>query len=265
MNYKNRQQLEEYFAENFHSSLFPILSEHYLLDGDLDRAERVCDIGLKLNKSSIIGLFLKARILMAKKDFIAVEQYLKKIISSDPGFLNALVLMLEVQSKLKQPKLIQKKYCEDILALDPSNLQAEKKLKELHKIHGTKKVITRKKLKHSSLDKRNKQNKKNSLVNKSQNKKSVKRSKSSAVKNANPKIAKEKVKSSLQKNLGHSTFEISPNLATFTLVKVLRSQKLYDRALEVLSVMSRKDGVNKKKISQQKKSILSLIAKEGSM
>ena len=58
LNYKNRQELEEYFAENFHSELFPILSERYLLEGDLDRAERVCDIGLRLNEHSLLGLFL---------------------------------------------------------------------------------------------------------------------------------------------------------------------------------------------------------------
>ena len=108
MNYKNRQELEEYFAENFHSELFPILSEHYLLDGDLDRAERVCDIGLRLNEHSILGLFLKSRILMAKKDFISAEQFLKKIILADSGFLNALLLMLDVQSKLNKSKGIKK-------------------------------------------------------------------------------------------------------------------------------------------------------------
>ena len=65
-------------------------------------------------------------------------------------------------------------------------------------------------------------------------------------------------------NLGSNEFEISPKLATFTLVRVLKTQKLYDQALKVLSIMSTKEAVSKNKIFQEKKLIISLIEAEGS-
>ena len=46
MDLTNLEHLEFYFADNFDTTLFPVLSEHYLLSEDLDRAGQVCEIGL---------------------------------------------------------------------------------------------------------------------------------------------------------------------------------------------------------------------------
>ena len=51
---------------------------------------------------------------------------------------------------------------------------------------------------------------------------------------------------------------ISPRLATFTLVHVLKGQELYQRALDVLDILEQK-GENKKQIEAERRSILSLI------
>ena len=51
---------------------------------------------------------------------------------------------------------------------------------------------------------------------------------------------------------------ISPRLATFTLVHVLKGQELYQRALDVLDILEQK-GENKKQIEAERKSIQSLI------
>ena len=270
LNYKNRQELEEYFAENFHSELFPILSEHYLLDGDLDRAERVCDIGRRLNEHSILGLFLKSRILMAKKDFISAEQFLKKIILADSGFLNALLLMLDVQSKLNKSKGIKKECCEDILVLDPGNPQATEALDQLSKRQGPNKGKKKSKLKVSNkknlneAKKRSKQKLKDSPSPKSVGKKNARVKNPATINATNARASKPVVKHKPEINVGSNEFEISSKLATFTLVRVLKTQKLYDQALKVLSIMSKKEGVNKNKISQEKKLIISLLKAEGS-
>ena len=270
LNYKNRQELEEYFAENFHSELFPILSERYLLEGDLDRAERVCDIGLRLNEHSILGLFLKSRILMAQKDFISAEQYLKKIISADSGFLNALLLMLDVQSKLKKSKGIKKQCCEDILALDPGNPQAKEVLALFSKREEPNKGKKKSKLNHSNKNnlnerkRRNKQKLKDSPAPKSVGKKNIRLKKTAISNRTTARASKTVLKHKPEINLGSNEFEISPKLATFTLVRVLKTQKLYDQALKVLSIMSTKEGVSKNKIFQEKKLIISLIEAEGS-
>ncbi|MFL3050142.1 MAG: tetratricopeptide repeat protein [Candidatus Neomarinimicrobiota bacterium] len=270
MNYKNRQELEEYFAENFHSELFPILSEHYLLDGDLDRAERVCDIGLRLNENSVLGFFIKSRILMAQKDFFSTEQYLKKVISADPGFLNALLLMLDVQSKLKRSKQIRKQCCDEILGLDPRNPQAKQALDQLSKRGTPNKVKKKGKLNDSNKRNRNEEKKrrkkklKDSSAVKSGGKKKARVKRLSMINTTSARASKEVVKQKSEANVGFNEFAISPKLATFTLVRVLKTQKLYDQALKVLSIMSKKEGVNKNNISQEKKLIISLIEAEGS-
>ena len=51
---------------------------------------------------------------------------------------------------------------------------------------------------------------------------------------------------------------ISPRLATFTLVHVLKGQELYQRALDVLDILEQK-GENKKQIEAERRSIQSLI------
>ena len=61
-----------------------------------------------------------------------------------------------------------------------------------------------------------------------------------------------------------SELEVSPKLATFTLVAVLKSQKLYEQALEVLAKMSSKHGVDKKRIAKEKKIIMDLLKSSGS-
>ena len=61
-----------------------------------------------------------------------------------------------------------------------------------------------------------------------------------------------------------SELEVSPKLATFTLVTVLKSQKLYEQALAVLAKMSNKQGVDKKRIAKEKKIIMDLFKSSGS-
>ena len=51
---------------------------------------------------------------------------------------------------------------------------------------------------------------------------------------------------------------ISPRLATFTLVHVLKGQELYQRALDVLDILEQK-GENKKQIEAERQSIQSMI------
>ena len=51
---------------------------------------------------------------------------------------------------------------------------------------------------------------------------------------------------------------ISPRLATFTLVHVLKGQELYQRALDVLDILEQK-GENKKQIEAERKSIQSML------
>lgn len=56
-----------------------------------------------------------------------------------------------------------------------------------------------------------------------------------------------------------ASLPISPQLATFTLVAVLKSQKLYEQAIEVLSLMARKEDADKKRIKEEKEELLQIL------
>lgn len=73
-------------------------------------------------------------------------------------------------------------------------------------------------------------------------------------------ISKEPPKAESPENL--LGLSISPKLATFTLMAILKSQKLYDQALGVLSVMSGKEGADIKRIERERKELLRLLKVE---
>ena len=70
------------------------------------------------------------------------------------------------------------------------------------------------------------------------------------------KSKKRKTKKTQAKNDKMDDFAISPRLATFTLVHVLKGQELYTRALDVLDILEKK-GENKERIAAERESIKS--------
>ena len=68
------------------------------------------------------------------------------------------------------------------------------------------------------------------------------------------KSKKRKTKKAQAKNDKMDDFTISPRLATFTLVHVLKGQELYTRALDVLDILEKK-GENKERIAAERESI----------
>ena len=45
-----KNHLEDAFAEDFSTPLFPLLADIYLAEGDIKRAAKVCEIGLNAVK-----------------------------------------------------------------------------------------------------------------------------------------------------------------------------------------------------------------------
>jgi tetratricopeptide (TPR) repeat protein len=68
------------------------------------------------------------------------------------------------------------------------------------------------------------------------------------------KTNKEKPPKKNKKDLNIENVAISPRLATFTLVRVLKSQGLYYQALDILDILAER-GENKKKIAKERKLI----------
>ena len=65
------KSIEKYFADNLETPLFPILGELYFKKGDYERAEKVCDIGLKNNPDSSVGHYILAKIFLTYAFFIS--------------------------------------------------------------------------------------------------------------------------------------------------------------------------------------------------
>ncbi len=273
MDLRDLRELEEYFADNFDTMLFPVLSEHYLLTGDLERAERVCDIGLRHNSGSLAGQFLRARVMMAKKDFGEAELSLKKVLGLDPAFLNAHVLMVEVQFALKRPKESLKQNYLDILELDPGNQQATKGLESIAS-KPKKKPIKKKKVTSAEKTQLAKQNKsrvkpkKQAQLARKSPKKTTPQSRRQTKRSAQVNPSKKKSTGAKQqpnkrreaaKKPEQKKRTVSQKPATFTLVQVLKNQKLYEEALDVLTIMSEKRGTDKKRIAKEMKSIKALL------
>lgn len=68
------------------------------------------------------------------------------------------------------------------------------------------------------------------------------------------KTNKEKTSNKIKKDLNVESITISPRLATFTLVNVLKSQGLYYQALDILDILAQR-GEDKKQIAKERKSI----------
>ena len=62
MDLNNQIELELYFADHFDTILFPVLADIYMERNDLNRARKVCEIGLKYHKNNSAGLFILANI-----------------------------------------------------------------------------------------------------------------------------------------------------------------------------------------------------------
>jgi len=106
MHYK---ELETMFADDFSSPIFPLLADYYLKDNQLNRALKVCKIGLINNPDNLYGEFILSQILLKDKNFLEAEKKLKKIINNSIN-IQALILLVDVLIKLKRSQITIQKY-----------------------------------------------------------------------------------------------------------------------------------------------------------
>ena len=188
MNLNNQSELESYFADNFDTVLFPILADMYLQDRDLDRARKVCDIGLGYHPDHVDGKFILAMVELEIGNEREAEKLLKDVVLSGTDHLQAAFQLAVVQQSLGRAESTLQKSWNKVIDLDPENREAKSILSIIEKGEKPSKTI-----------KRSKPNK---------GKKSTKRRKSSSKNEDGPQLS------------------ISPRIATFTMVNVLKNQKL---------------------------------------
>lgn len=111
MHYK---ELEAMFADDFSSPVFPLLADYYLKDNQLNRALKVCRIGLTNNPDNLFGEFILSQIFFKDKNFLEAEKQLKKIVNNSIN-IQALILLVDILIKLNRSKVTIQKY---IIMLD---------------------------------------------------------------------------------------------------------------------------------------------------
>ena len=217
----NKKMLEKTFANDFASPYYPILAELYLLEGDLPRARKVCEIGLDHDSSNVDGKFVYAKVAMAEEKFAAAEKWLKKVVDENPAHFIALRMLIRLEIQLnRSPKTI-RNYINKILQFLPEDAQCMEWLNSIQPIETVEPPpppLTPKETKP-----------KNNIP------------------IQNPEAVTEK------------NYKIEEAMATLTMVQVLKSQRHYQEALAVLDVLE-SNGQDNSQIAQKREEILQLIS-----
>ena len=214
----NQIELELYFSEHFDTILFPVLAEMYLKSNDLKRARKVCDIGFNYHENDISGWFVYAKIEKAEGNLKEVEKALEKVLLYSNNHIAAAEMLCEVQTVLGRATNRILKSWKHVLKLNPTHQTA---IDFIQKVESTNKNIQSKLLQ-------------NSVSPKKQRPKTIYQKTSFKLNTQNTLIEK-----------SPEPLKVSPSLATFTLVSVLKNQGLFDQALDVLDHLEKKEKIQK--------------------
>ena len=208
----NKKLLETKFAEDFATPLYPILADMYLLEGDLARAKKVCEVGLDHDSTNVDGKYILGKVAVAENKLTLAEKWLKQVVNENPAHFTALRLLINVEIQLKRSVKTIQSYISHLLQFIPYDDECLKWLNEISAIGD---LVDSKTLPDST-----------------------------AQKTTEPIIEK--------------SYEIVESMATFTMVKVLKSQKHFHPALAVLEILKAK-GRDGERISGERDEIQQLI------
>jgi len=215
MDLKNQTELELYFADHFDTVLFPVLADLYQSKGDYIRAKKVCEIGLSHHPGNVEGQYILAKAELALGNLTAAEKWMKQVLKAVPDHISASLTLPVIQEQLERPDSVLAASWKRALKIDPENKLALEFLKKRKRTP----------------------------------KKGKKKTVAEKMKSAHPPKPD---LSGTDKNL--ESMNISPRLATFTLVSVLRNQGLYHQALDVLDVLE-EQGKDLDRINRERKAI----------
>ena len=221
----DKKALEDGFADDFGSPLFPILADMYLAEDDLPRARKVCEVGLDHDSTNTGGKFVLARVAITEERFAVAEKLLKRVVDENQSHFNALRMLIKLEFQLKRsPKTIQN-YINRILHFLPHDAECIKWMDELQIEGGA----------HA------KQNESDPVA---------------ISEETIPEGDKITAAPTLVKN---HIYNVDTSMATFTMVQVLKSQKHYGQALSVLEALE-SAGQDKNKIDHEKEVLLQCIS-----
>lgn len=114
-------ELEEIFAQNFGSPLFPELSNYYIEDGDLQRARKVCELGLEELPNNMDGLHILAKIEILENQSMRAERLLKEAYNNNNVSIEMTELLVKIRDSLKRSTLETQKIVNSLLIIAPDN------------------------------------------------------------------------------------------------------------------------------------------------
>jgi tetratricopeptide (TPR) repeat protein len=214
---KNKKTLEKCFAEDFASPIYTILADMYLIEGDLKRAKKVCEIGLEKSQNINDGKYILAKIELQEEKLIGAEKLLKEVVDKNPAHFNAIRLLIDTEIKLKRSSKTIQNYIMQLLKYLPNDIQCIRWLDMILK--------------------------------------------SNSISSQKPSIKKIEKKMDTSKNKKiEETYTVVNSMATFSMVQILKSQKHYNQALNVLGSLIKK-GEDKDRVSKEELEIKVLIEK----
>ena len=224
ININDKTALEEVFAEDFGSPYYPILANLYLQEGDLRRAKKVCEVGLKHDSSNVDGKFILAKVAMAENKLTVAEKWLKQVVDENTANFYALRLLIGLKIQLgRNPKTV-RAYINILLQFLPHDNEGIKWLNEISTLESGESPTNTAIVSESPHD--------NSLPN------------SAPIKSPDPETKEQ--------------YEITESMATFTMVQVLKSQKHYHQAISVLDIL-KSNGRDSDRIAKEKNDIQKLL------
>jgi len=221
----DKNYLESKFADDFGSPYFPVLAELYFKVGQFQRAQKVCELGLDQDRGNTDGKFILAKIALVKEKFTTAEQFLKQIVDENPLHIVALKLLVKLEFHLNRSPNTIRNYINRIFEVIPNDDDGAGWMSILNATKG--KIVE-----------------------------SVEESPEIA---SSPKEDKMSSADQPAKPAKEPGYPVTPSMATFTMVKILSSQKHYDQALGALDILETKGG-DKMRVAKEKEEIESLLA-----
>tara|TARA_B110000263_G_C15169674_1_gene446309 strand:- start:158 stop:799 length:642 start_codon:yes stop_codon:yes gene_type:complete len=119
-------ELENLFAKDFSHPTFPQLAEIYLRENDLNRARKVCQVGLRVTPNNIEAHYISAKIELLDHNIAKAEKILKDSYSNNAFSEKIIKLLVEVRDELSRSKKETKKIIDELLNSIPDDTYANK-------------------------------------------------------------------------------------------------------------------------------------------
>ena len=221
----DKMALESVFEEDFNSPYYPILANLYLQEGDLRRAKKVCEIGLDHDSSNADGKFILAKVAQAENKKVAAEKWLKQVIVDNPAHFNALRMLIKLEIQLKRSPNTIKNYINQLQQYFTYDSECSQWLNEIN-------------IPHSEL---------------------ISKDKVPTLTKQEGVELEEAALIHIPEEVDGKTYEVMESMATFTMVRVLKTQQHFHQALAVLNVLESR-GSERDRIAREKGEVQQLIA-----